>query len=215
MEGALGPGDRGRLGRRRACAWRGRQASPRGAAGAPARRRRVRGRRHGRRQAHLAAQAFQRRVAHRRHVRRGEVRQKPRPQESSPRPTASVRPRRARPSSRRSSSVATSSASSSTIVSTETGRALVTRACPTVATTPDMTATLGGGPARHHRWDADARCVPRARRRAPRQLVAEGRALGHIAIPPAPPAPPRARRSSHTSTGAAARTPNTERPQQS
>jgi DNA topoisomerase-3 len=88
------------------------------------------------------------------------------------------------------------------IVSTETGRALV-RSLPEVATTPDMTAT----------WEAAMRAIEGgtqtldaflARVRAQLdQLVAEGRALGRIAIPAAAPAPEPARRSTRRRRGGA------------
>jgi DNA topoisomerase-3 len=84
-----------------------------------------------------------------------------------------------------------------TIVSTETGRALV-RNLPKVATTPDMTAV----------WEAAMRAVCSGAQtldafvaRVSAQLealVADGRALGRIAVPaaaaPPPPPPPRAHR---------------------
>jgi DNA topoisomerase-3 len=80
------------------------------------------------------------------------------------------------------------------IVSTETGRALV-QSLPEVATTPDLTAV----------WEAALRAVAESRqtsgafldrvRAQLEELVAEGRALGRIAVPaaagPAPRAPPR------------------------
>jgi DNA topoisomerase-3 len=79
-----------------------------------------------------------------------------------------------------------------TIVSTETGRALV-RSLPEVATTPDMTAV----------WEAAMRAITEGTQTSGAflarvgaqldQLVAEGRALGRIAVPalsPASPSPP-------------------------
>ena len=82
------------------------------------------------------------------------------------------------------------------IVSTETGRALV-RSLPEVATTPDMTAT----------WEAAMRAIAEgtqtldaflARVEAQlEQLVAEGRALGRVAVPAGSPAPHPARRAAH------------------
>ena len=59
------------------------------------------------------------------------------------------------------------------IVSTETGRALIA-SLPEVATTPEHDRDVGGGPARHHGGTADARRVPRARRRAPRAARRRG-----------------------------------------
>jgi DNA topoisomerase-3 len=84
-----------------------------------------------------------------------------------------------------------------TIVSTATGRAFVA-ALPTVATTPDMTAV----------WEAALRAIAERQQDLPsfldrvtaqlRHLVAEGRALGRLAVPKAAPPPaaaPRRRRS--------------------
>jgi DNA topoisomerase-3 len=81
-----------------------------------------------------------------------------------------------------------------TVVSTETGRALV-KSLPDVATTPDMTAV----------WEAAMRAIAErtqtldaflARVGAQlEQLVAEGRALGRIAVPAASAAATPARRS--------------------
>ena len=115
---------------------------------------------------------------------------------SSARPTALARPRRARPSSRRSSSAGTSSGVKRAIVSTETGRALV-RSLPEVATTPDMTAT----------WEAAIRAIAEGTQTLDaflvrveaqlEQLVAEGRALGRVAVPAGSPAPHPARRAAH------------------
>jgi len=98
------------------------------------------------------------------------------------------------------------------IVSTQTGRALVA-SLPEVATTPDMTAT----------WEAALRAITDGSQTLEaflervgahlEQLVAKGRALGRIAVPPASPAPPPARRSSSRApNGALVRTPKTERP---
>jgi DNA topoisomerase-3 len=80
-----------------------------------------------------------------------------------------------------------------TIVSTETGRALV-RSLPEVATTPDMTAV----------WEAALRAIAESRqtldafldrvRAQIEQLVAEGRALGRIAVPAAVAPTPRSHR---------------------
>ena len=80
-----------------------------------------------------------------------------------------------------------------TIVSTETGRALV-RSLPEVATTPDMTAV----------WEAALRAIAESRQTSGafldrvhvqlEQLVAEGRALGRIAVPAAGTPTPRAHR---------------------
>ena len=77
-----------------------------------------------------------------------------------------------------------------TIVSTETGRALV-QSLPEVATTPDMTAV----------WEAAMRAVQGGTQTLDaflarvgaqiRQLVADGRALGCIAVPPRPPPSPK------------------------
>jgi DNA topoisomerase-3 len=81
-----------------------------------------------------------------------------------------------------------------TIVSTETGRALV-KSLPEVATTPDMTAV----------WEAAMRAIAEGTQTLDAflgrvgtqlgQLVVEGRALGRIAVPRAPAAPAPARRS--------------------
>src|SRR5580693_5513737 len=78
------------------------------------------------------------------------------------------------------------------IVSTETGRALIA-SLPEVATTPDMTAT----------WEAALRAITDGTQTLDafltrvgahlEQLVAEGRALGRIAVPPPAPAPAPAR----------------------
>jgi DNA topoisomerase-3 len=78
------------------------------------------------------------------------------------------------------------------VVSTETGRALIA-ALPEVATTPELTAT----------WEAALRAVAAGTQTSGaflarvaahiEQLVAEGRALGRIAVPPAAPATPTAR----------------------
>ena len=98
-----------------------------------------------------------------------------------------------------------------TIVSTETGRALIA-SLPDVATTPELTAT----------WEAALRAVAAGTQTSGaffarvgahlQQLVAEGRALGRIAIPPAAPATPPARaRSPRKPHAADARTPNTAR----
>ncbi|MGH7437053.1 MAG: DNA topoisomerase, partial [Polyangiaceae bacterium] len=85
-----------------------------------------------------------------------------------------------------------------TIVSTETGRALI-RSLPEVATTPDMTAV----------WEAAMRTIAEGRQssdaflacvRAQLEvLVAQGRALGRVAVPGAPaPAAPMPRAPSRT-----------------
>jgi DNA topoisomerase-3 len=98
-----------------------------------------------------------------------------------------------------------------TIVSTETGRALIA-SLPEVATTPELTAT----------WEAALRAITDGRQTLDAflgrvgahlgQLVAEGRALGRIAVPPAAPAPPPARgRSPRKPHYADAHTPNTGR----
>jgi DNA topoisomerase-3 len=91
------------------------------------------------------------------------------------------------------------------IVSTETGRAVVA-SLPEVATTPDMTAM----------WEAAMRAITEGAHTLDgflervgaqlEQLVAEGRALGRIAVPAAPPAslPPR-RSARHRTSGAGAR----------
>jgi DNA topoisomerase-3 len=86
------------------------------------------------------------------------------------------------------------------IVSTETGRALV-RNLPEVATTPDMTAT----------WEAALRAIAEgtqsldafvARVEAQlEQLVAEGRAVGRVAIPAGCPAPHPVRRAARRPPG--------------
>jgi DNA topoisomerase-3 len=97
------------------------------------------------------------------------------------------------------------------IVSTETGRALIA-SLPEVATTPELTAT----------WEAALRAVAAGTQTSGaflarvgahlQQLVAEGRALGRIAVPPAAPATPPARaRSPRKPHAADARTPNTRR----
>jgi DNA topoisomerase-3 len=77
-----------------------------------------------------------------------------------------------------------------TIVSTETGRALI-RSLPEVATTPDMTAV----------WEAAMRVIAEGQQssdaflervRAQLEgLVAQGRALGRVAVPAGADAPPR------------------------
>ena len=97
------------------------------------------------------------------------------------------------------------------VVSTETGRALI--AClPEVATTPELTAT----------WEAALRAVAAGTQTSGAflarvgahlaQLVAEGRALGRIAVPPAAPATPPARgRSPRKAHATDARTHNTGR----
>ena len=98
-----------------------------------------------------------------------------------------------------------------TIVSTETGRALIA-SLPEVATTPDMTAT----------WEAALRAITDGTQTLDafltrvgahlEQLVAEGRALGRIAVPPPAPAPaPAQGRSLRKPHAANARTPNTGR----
>jgi len=97
------------------------------------------------------------------------------------------------------------------VVSTETGRALIA-SLPEVATTPDMTAT----------WEAALRAITDGTQTLDafltrvgahlEQLVAEGRAVGRIAIPPAAPAPaPTRGRSPRKPHAADARTPNTGR----
>jgi DNA topoisomerase III len=97
------------------------------------------------------------------------------------------------------------------VISTETGRALVA-SLPEVATTPDMTAT----------WEAALRAVAGGAQTSGaflarvgahlEQLVAAGRALGRIAIPPTAPATPPARgRSARKPHAADARTPHTGR----
>jgi DNA topoisomerase-3 len=94
------------------------------------------------------------------------------------------------------------------IVSTETGRALIA-SLPEVATTPELTAT----------WEAALRAITDGTQTLDaflarvgahlEQLVAEGRALGRIAVPPAAPAPPPARgRSPLRPHAADPRTPN-------
>ena len=101
------------------------------------------------------------------------------------------------------------------IVSTETGRALIA-SLPEVATTPDMTAT----------WEAALRAIGDGTQPLEaflarvgahlEQLVAEGRALGRIAVPPAPPAALSAgRRSSRPPNAADAPQPHTGRPRRS
>ncbi len=120
------------------------------------------------------------------------------------------------------------------IVSTETGRALI-RSLPEVATTPDMTAAWEAALRAIADGQADARRVPRARRRAARAARRRGtrprphrgpaRRAGHAAGPrplapqatraqtPAPP-PPKERRimnrriSTHPSQRRAARAPH-------
>jgi DNA topoisomerase-3 len=98
-----------------------------------------------------------------------------------------------------------------TIVSTETGRALIA-SLPAVATTPELTAT----------WEAALRAITDGRQTLDaflgrvaahlQQLVTEGRALGRIAVPPAAPAPPPARgRSPRKPHHADAHTPKTGR----
>jgi DNA topoisomerase-3 len=98
-----------------------------------------------------------------------------------------------------------------TIVSTETGRALIA-SLPEVATTPDMTAT----------WEAALRAITDGTQTLDsfltrvgahlEQLVAEGRALGRIAVPPPAPSPaPAQGRSPRKPHAANARTPNTGR----
>ncbi|MGH7440585.1 MAG: DNA topoisomerase, partial [Polyangiaceae bacterium] len=96
------------------------------------------------------------------------------------------------------------------IVSTETGRALIA-SLPEVATTPELTAT----------WEAALRAITDGRQTLDAflarvgahlaQLVAEGRALGRVAVPPAAPAPPARARSTRKSHSADARTPHTGR----
>jgi DNA topoisomerase-3 len=102
-----------------------------------------------------------------------------------------------------------------TVVSTETGRALIA-SLPEVATTPELTAT----------WEAALRAITDGRQTLDAflarvgahlaQLVTEGRALGRIAVPPAAPATPPARgRSTGKPHRADARTPNTGRQRRS
>jgi DNA topoisomerase-3 len=97
-----------------------------------------------------------------------------------------------------------------TIVSTETGRALV-RSLPEVATTPDMTAV----------WEAALRAIAESRQTSGafldrvhaqlEELVAEGRALGRIAVPAAGTPTPRAHRQPPSRRDSPGRPPNPHR----
>ena len=98
------------------------------------------------------------------------------------------------------------------VVSTETGRALVA-SLPEVATTPELTAT----------WEAALRAITDGTQTSGaflarvgahlEQLVAAGRALGRIAVPPAP--QPAGRDSPRKPNGAYVHTPNTGRQRRS
>jgi DNA topoisomerase-3 len=98
------------------------------------------------------------------------------------------------------------------VVSTETGRALVA-SLPEVATTPELTAT----------WEAALRAITNGTQTSGaflarvgahiEQLVAGGRALGRIAVPPAP--QPAGRDSPRTPNGAHVHTPNIGRQRRS